>query len=235
MIETRTESVTLHLAPETLGSKTLYAQYQATARRLIGAGLSVAMRCNLTTPGDDPRPFIRAAEELGFREMRVAVPIPNARRVNQFVAVSELTRFGQAIDFFAAEAGRCGMDVKLAKPFPLCRMAETTARQFIANGSMSSNCQVPMQVFSHNMLVQPDLTYSPCLALSIKSNSSILGFRGVRDAARLYRAQVVSLMRQPLLEACPFCPLFRGGRCVGACLSYRLETREDAETLRRFG
>ncbi|OQW96953.1 MAG: hypothetical protein BWK77_03080 [Verrucomicrobia bacterium A1] len=235
IIETRTESVTLHLAPETLGSEKLYAQYQETARRLIGAGLSVAMRCNLTTPDDDPRPFIRSAADLGFREMRMAVPIPNANRVNQFVAVSELTRFGKAIDVFVAEAGQRGIDVKLAKPFPLCRLAERTARQFILNGSMSSNCQVAMQVFTHNMLVHPDLTYSPCLALNMKSNAPILETRGLYDAARKYRAHVTSLMRQPLLEACPSCPLFKGGRCLGACLSYRLEGRENADELRRFG
>jgi hypothetical protein len=235
IIETRTESVTLHLAPETLRSEALYARYQETARRLIGAGMPVAMRCNLMTPDDDPRPYIRSAAALGFREMRMAVPIPNANRVNQFVAVSELTRFGKAIDFFVAEARRHGIDVKIAKPFPLCRLAEETARQFILNGSMSSNCQVAMQVFTHNMLVHPDLTYSPCLALSMKSKSSILGTRGLYDAARGYRAQITSLMRQPLLEACPSCPLYKGGRCVGACLSYRLEGLDNVDELRRFG
>ena len=235
IIETRTESVTLHLAPETLGSDALYKKYSDTARRLIGAGLPVAMRCNLSTPEDDPLPFIQSAESLGFREMRMAVPIPNASRANQFVAVSELSRFGKAIDVFVSEAGRRGIDVKLAKPFPLCRMAEETARHVIVNGSMSSNCQVAMQVFTHNLLVQPDLTYSPCLALSLKSNSSILDRRGLHDASRPYRALVRLLLREPLLEACPFCPFFKGGRCVGACLSYRLETRENVEQLRRFG
>lgn len=228
VIRTRTESVTFHLTPEVLRAPALLRTYKENARRLLEAGIYTAMRCNVETPADDYRPYLDVARELGFREIRTAVPIPNADRRNRYVPVADLAPFGALLGRLASDTLGLGMDLKLAKPFPLCRLPEQAARLFVGNGSMNSNCPVAMQGFSHNMIVHPDLAFSPCLALNAKSPSALVAHRGLRDAARTYRAQVMQLMRRPLLEGCGECPLYHGGRCLGACLSYRLDDATEA-------
>ena len=221
VIENRMESVTLHLTEELAESGDLGA-FEKTARRLIDAGLYVAMRYNLTTTGDTAAKCVEVADRLRIPEIRVAVPIPNTKRMNKFVSPDDLRPFGDLVARCVSLAADRGIHVSLAKPFPPCMLPEHVAAGFLADGSMLSNCQVRMQGFSHNIVVHPDMKFSPCLALNRKSECSILDCRGVRSAAAVYRKKVGELMRQPFMEACGSCPLSIGGRCLGGCLSYRL-------------
>lgn len=215
--------VTMHLTHKVLGSG-LLETYLQTARRLIEASVPVAMRCNFTSPDVEPSEYLRVALEAGISELRAAIPMPNAHRLNRYVDVSRLVDFGRLLASFVASGQQMGIRTRLSKPYPLCQLPEDTAKYLLATGSMAVNCPVQMQGFSHSITIHPDLTFSPCLGLSVKSDQDILHFHGPRDAARGYRAEVEAVMRQPLLEACARCPLWRGGRCVGGCLSYRLPT-----------
>lgn len=226
IIENQIDSVTLHLSSEIFESGYI-PKFTKTASRLLNAGIAVALRFNLYKYDQDPIPYIDVAKDIGFSDLRIAVPIPNANRHNRFVDIKNISKFGEIIAFCVAEASKLKMSVSIAKPFPLCMVPENVARIFLSNGSMISNCQVGMQGFSHNLLVNPDLTFSPCLGLNRQSNSCILHHDGVLDAANTYRSSVEALMRKPFIDECLHCPLSINGRCIGACPSYRLETDDS--------
>jgi sulfatase maturation enzyme AslB (radical SAM superfamily) len=221
MIDNQISSVTLHLTDEILKTDHLH-MYTRTALELLKAKVNVAMRINLLSPDDDPNPYIKTAHKLGFRDLRVAVPVPNFERHNYYVSTEYLSGFGELIGKCVTEAEKSNIRVGLAKPFPLCMLPERVAKSFLSNGSMISNCQVHMQGFSHNIVVHPDLSFSPCLALNNSSNSKILDYNGVIDAAQVYLPDIKKLSEKPPIEECRHCPLAINGRCVGVCLSYRL-------------
>ena len=147
--------------------------------------------------------------------------MPNAHRVNRFTQPGDFSGYRDLLAAFAAEARKQSITLRLSKPLPLCLLEEGTARTFLANGSYSANCPVHMSGYTNNLVIYPDLSFSPCLGLNVKVRKRIVEFPSLRAAALEYRRPVQELMRQPLLEQCPACPLSRGGRCLGACLSYR--------------
>lgn len=227
IVRTNVPSVTLHFAPEVRSDENRMAQYGHTATRLIQAGIYTAMRCNIESKDENVGVFVEVARRLGIREIRTAVPMPNSGRRNRFVQADGLAKFGAKIGELVDAAGRCGIDVKLAKPFPLCLLPEAAARLFILNGSMLSNCSVADRNYTLNMLVFPDLKYAACLALNASSQRPITDFRGPEAASAVYRANVARIQKQPFMPACATCPLALGGRCVGACLAYRQTGQES--------
>jgi len=220
IIKARPLCVTMHLTPEVMESGAIRA-FTRNARRFGEAGVYAILRCNFTGVDDDPEPFVRFAHEAGIREIRVAVPVPNENRVNTFVPRGSLSDFGTLLSGLVDMAAAKGVSVMLSKPFPICKLPEDKARYFIANGSMSNSCPVHLAGFSNNLIVYSDLTFSPCLGLNVRSEKDIRQFRGTRQAARVFKDRVQSFTRKPLLAECGGCPLYPGGRCIGACLSYR--------------
>lgn len=213
--------VTMHLAPQTLTSESVHT-YKRNASFLIHEGIYVAMRCNFADPADNVSSYFDVAEGAGIVEIRTAIPIPNAKRHNQYVSSTSLKKFGSLLAAFVAEGKRRGVSTKLAKPFFPCKLSLETAQTFFSNGSMSINCPVHLLDFSNNLIVYPNGSFIPCLGLSVNSRQHILRFKDTQDAASIFTNQLMKLIKQPLLEECQVCPLWKGGRCVGACLSYRL-------------
>jgi organic radical activating enzyme len=217
--------VTMHLAPEIRGQ--LLETYTRNARAFVRAGLYTVVRCNITSPEADYTRFITTALDTGIGEIRMAVPMPNAYRINRYAEPSSFHGFREILGAFVAEARRHGIRTRLSKPFPPCLLDEETAGVFLGNGSYSTNCPLHMRGYANNMIVYPDLSYSPCLGLNTRIAARIIDQRGPRTASLKYVKGVRKLMREPLFENCPSCPLSRGGRCLGACLSYRTITGTD--------
>lgn len=215
--------VTMHLTPQVLNSE-LCRIYKKNASYLTGRDIYVAMRCNFSKPADNVLPYFDVAIETGIKEIRAAIPIPNAGRHNQYVDADALADFGNLLDNFVATGKSKSVETILAKPFFPCKLKAETAKTFFLNGSMSTNCPVHLQNFSNNITVYPDGRFIPCLGVSLISQSEILQNRDTEDAAALFADKLKRLIKTPLLEQCEECPLWIGGRCVGACLSYRLST-----------
>jgi len=222
IIEAKPLCVTLHLTREVLQSK-LLGVYVGNARELVKNGVYVAMRCNFLRSEDDPASYLEVAGAAGIKEARAAIGMPNAQRANAYVNCARLAAYGEVLGRFASEGKRRNIEPRLSKPFPLCKLPVEAARTFLGNGSLSYNCPVHTQKYANNLVVYPDMSFSACLGLSMNSRREILEFDSLREAGRLYSRTVRALMHQPLLEECTSCPLWKGGRCVGACLSYRLD------------
>jgi MoaA/NifB/PqqE/SkfB family radical SAM enzyme len=219
IIATRPLCVSMHLAPEVVGAR--YELFSTNARAFVEAGIYTVIRCNLPSPDTEYRRFIRAALELGIGEIRMAIPMPNVFRVNRYAEPEEFTGFRELLSSFVSEARAQGIQTRLSKPCPPCLLDETTAREFLGNGSYTTNCPVHQTGYTNNLVIYPDLSFSPCLGLNVKVKKRIIEFPGLRAASVGYRTAVERLMRQPLFAHCSTCPLWRGGRCLGACLSYR--------------
>ena len=162
-----------------------------------------------------------------MREIRAALPIPNANRNNRYINKVSLQEFANLLSTFVVEGKRRRMITKLAKPFLACKLSYESAQTFFSNGSMSTNCPVHFLDFSNNLTVYPDGSFIPCLGVNMKSRSHILAYPDTLAAARIFKNRLIKLMKKPIIEECRDCPLWKGGRCIGACLSYRSESHSD--------
>lgn len=222
IIRRQVASITLHLARETIEEKGRFAIFMRNARAMVAAGLNVALRCNLNERNFDPAIYAGHARDAGIREVRVAVPTPNAQHGNDFIEPESLQAFAEQLAHLHASCESLGISLHLAKPFPLCLLPEDTARLFLGNGSAAINCPMNQNEYANNIVVHPDFGFIPCLGLSLKQNHPIHRYTDLRQAARTYAPLVEELIRKPLFTHCPECPLWKGSRCIGTCLSYRL-------------
>jgi hypothetical protein len=222
IIRSRPLCITMHLTPQVLVSKDMVQTYIKNAHFYVKEGVYVAMRCNFVSPDENILPYFNIAAETNIREIRAAIPMPNADKYNQYIEAVNLRKFGDLLSSFVIEGEKRSMATVLAKPFFPCKLSVETAKTFFSNGSMSVNCSVHLVNFSNNMIIYPDGSFVPCLGVSLNSGKDILQFKDTKDAAGMFKAQIIRLMKKPLLKECVDCPLWKGGRCVGACLSYRL-------------
>lgn len=222
IVRGRPLAVTLHLTEEVLEDAAQRATFTATARHLVEAGINAVLRINILQPEMDIARYLDIAAATGMREVRAAVPMPNAQRQNAFVATDHFSAFGEALLRYVREGRQRRLQTILTKPFPLCHLPAEAAETFLANGSMAANCPVHMLGYSNNIVVSPDLSYIPCLGLNRPDPTAITSRRSPRAAARPFIDGIRRLTATPLLPQCTGCPLWHGGRCVGACLSYRI-------------
>ena len=216
-------SVSLHINPE-IYHTSKHAQFISNARAFADSNIMTALRFNLVTAtSDEYLEYLDLCDEIGVREIRLAVPVPNFSRSNTFVNLNaDLKAYALTIDRFVATSRQRGIEVMLSKPFPLCLLALETAEVFLENGSFNACCQVHLQRHTQNLTVYPGMRFSPCLSLNQPSAESILSSPDIYKAAETYTEDLDRLSQIPLMEACRHCPLSMGGRCVGACLSYRV-------------
>lgn len=218
----KVSSITLHLTVETIESPEKRKVFIRNAGSLVKAGINVALRCNLTRLDTDPAVYADYAHETGIREVRVAVPTPNAQHGNEYIEPETLRDFGDHLARLHARCDSYSIPLQLAKPFPLCLLPEDTARSFLRNGSAAINCPMHQNDYSNNIVIHPDFSFIPCLGLSLKQHQPITEHGNLRQAARTFTDMIAPLLKKPLFKHCPECPLWKGSRCIGACLSYRL-------------
>jgi MoaA/NifB/PqqE/SkfB family radical SAM enzyme len=221
IISGRPLTVTLHLTEEVLDSSRLHA-FKDTIRQLQAGKVYTILRINIGRPDMEIDRYLDVAAAGGIREIRAAVPMPNAYRHNAFVDASQLEGYGRALDRYIQEGRKRKLQTFLAKPFPLCYLTEETGRTFLGNDSMANNCSVHMLEGTNNIVVTPDMKCIPCLGLNRPSSREIVRYRNVDEIGDIFRRDVHRLMHIPLLEECRSCPFSLGGRCIGGCLSYRL-------------
>jgi len=222
IIDRGVSSITLHLTDQTIEDSAKKKVFIRNARALAAAGINAALRCNLTRLDQDPAIYADYAHETGIREVRVAVPTPNAQHGNEYIEPETLENFARQLVALHARCESYAIPLHLAKPFPLCLLPERTARYFLANGSAAINCPMHQNDYSNNIVVHPDFSFIPCLGLSMKQHRPIVEHDNIRQAARTFSDFILPLIREPLFRHCPECPLWKGSRCLGACLSYRL-------------
>lgn len=213
--------VTMHLTSEVLTTNKLNT-YIHNAKQFKSAGIYAIMRCNFLDTDDDPKPYLNIAKEVGISEIRTAIPMPRASGGNQFVDRSQLKAYAKILDDLVIGGRQTGISIRLAKPFPVCFMARETARQFLANGSLAVACPIHFSGYTNNVIVHSDLRYTACLGLDELSEEPLIRFNSLAHAAGSYRNRVRELIQEPLMEACQECPLWKGARCLGGCLSYRI-------------
>ena len=233
LLAIRPLSVSLHINPEIYHTKRR-EQFIDNTRTLAKSGIMTALRFNLTSASSEEYyDYLDLCEETGVKQIRLAVPVPNAGRSNTFVSLNrdELNAYGATLDRFTAAGRERMIEVSLSKPFPPCLLAEETAAVFLENGSYNASCQVHLQRGTHNMTVYPDRRFSACLSLNRQSNRSIMAYEDFFQAAATYGAELGRLSSIPLMDQCRSCPLADGGRCIGACLSYRADNESRPGTV----
>jgi organic radical activating enzyme len=222
-------AVTMHLTAEVLADAVRLGTFTTAARQLVEAGVNAVLRINILQPEMDIARYLDIAATTGMREVRAAVPMPNALRQNTYVAADHFSAYGETLQRYVLEGRQRRLQTILSKPFPLCHMPVEAAATFLANGSMAANCPVHLLGYSNNIVVSPDLAYIPCLGLNRPDPAPITSRRSTRAAARPFITEIRRLSAIPLLPECAGCPLWHGGRCIGGCLSYRVGT-EGAKT-----
>ncbi len=220
ILETNPLAITMHITGEVRNSE-LYKTFSRNAQRLRASGKNAILRCNFANITDDPAEYVRIAEETGIREIRIAVIIPNMSQTNDFIETAALDQYASLLDNLVQTAAKSGISVYLAKPFPVCLLKDETALYFLEKGSFSVSCPVHINNYTNNTVIYPDLSYASCLGLDQRFPAPITDSHDLLQTSSSGIDRIRQLTRKPIFEKCNSCPLALGGRCIGACLSYR--------------
>jgi len=196
----------------------LHANLSTLRRR----GVQVVLRYTLWDPQARDfaflDPFLEAAPDA---PVSFAVTFPSGSRRNRHAALADLPRFAPKIlDLVRhVDARFPGRTMVLAKPFPLCAFAGADLGLLLRRVDVRNVCEVDRQGFTDQVLVGPDGTTSPCMALT-GAPWRIDGVVPRDEAAARFAAVLRPVLEQPVDPRCDGCAMFACGACQAACYAY---------------
>ena len=144
-------------------------------------------------------------------------PGPYRREMNRdaramFALKDDILRLAQA-------AAGLGVRPVVAKPIPLCMFSREEFLRLTAVATLENVCDVSQNQYTNNILVNPDLSLFPCMALPLTDAKLSPGLSLDQFAQRSRRA-VEPLQQAPMLDECAGCQMFYMQLCQPACLGF---------------
>jgi hypothetical protein len=214
--------VTLHVEPRGSYSEEEWRSIVRTARIVHQRSIRAVIRFNFTTPDEASWEYLDPfVEAMPRAHVSFAVVFPAADGRNHHASLEELFRFAPAIARFAAWARRRWGPVTLvlAKPFPLCAFSERELADVLGAIEYHNICEIRRRRFTDQVMVHPDLTVSPCMAVTSAAYRQPEPLP-LPELAERVAASLAPLVARPLLPRCGSCGLFGAGACQAACYAY---------------
>lgn len=217
------ESVTVHVDHPRCYSVSQAARLESNLKILAARRIHSVLRHSLVRESDGPWDFMdRYLCIVPDAPLSFAVAFPATGKSNRHVVFGDLPRMVPAILGLVAHVDRLSHDrpLVLAKPFPLCAFkSDELVSRLIARVDVRNVCELDRQGFRDQVLVAPDGTMSPCMALGDPAYS--IHEPCHRDeAGRIFSKSLGELVRTPLGFDCGDCSWFECGLCQAACFAY---------------
>lgn len=223
------EHVTVHIDHPASYSGPERERLTANLRALASRRTAAVFRYNLTGAETDSWEALDAfLDILPQAPLSFAVAFPSCSRDNQHVPLRDLSRLAGTIGALVRHVDRSWPQrpLVLSKPFPLCAFTEADLREILARVDVRNICELDRQGFRDQLLVGPDGTMSPCMALG-GEEYRLAEVRDRNAAARHFAERLAPLIRRALDRQCRDCALFECGMCQAACYAYAGETDAD--------
>lgn len=185
---------------------------------------TVILRYNLQNPEQRNWEFLDTYFKLLPKvEFSFSVVFPSSGGANQYIGVTRLRDFKpkilSLIEYVAGRYNRERWELVFAKPYPLCFFNESELHEVLRYTHVKNICEIDKNGSTNNILINPDGSYHPCMALTDDTHR----FESLQPLDRLpseYYTGIENLMRRPLLEECRICSLHTTGVCQAACYAY---------------
>jgi len=218
------QSVTFHIERDSFYSDQqreylLHNLENASKKKLL-----LMLRYNLQDPENTDWSFLEKYRtilpEVNFS---FAVVFPSISRSNEYVNLDRLKDFKNKIisliSHFADRPISGKYRLVFAKPYPLCFFTKEELHYVLKNTSVKNICEIDKNRNTNNLLVNPDGSYSPCMAM-MSDDFRFPSFNNIDDLSGLYYTRVKDLQKIPLMEDCRHCSLHHRGLCQAACYAY---------------
>ncbi len=203
-----------------------HPQQWKTFQRNLGAistrGIQVWLRYNLYSLDQEKRWhfLFELCERYRLPRINFALTFPVGGGVNRHVALADFSRFAKMTVRFLKECSSRDIEPVITKSFPICYF-EPEDQAFVMERCRFQNiCTVQRADYTYNIIVRPDLSLDPCIALKWKQGN-LLDFRDLTALGTLFRDRIDSLQKAPLFDECETCPIYPLNVCQGTCLAYK--------------
>jgi MoaA/NifB/PqqE/SkfB family radical SAM enzyme len=159
-------------------------------------------------------------EEFDAEALSMALSFPSPGYDNSFIAESEFSNFTRDIIELIEFAKKMGTYCALAKPVPLCTFERDDLMSILYGFDSFSPCTIHQNDFlnlttiTHTGLFYPCIALPECKSIDIRNNPDL-------DEISIYNRSIIeSLNKNPVLNKCAGCNLFKPGLCQGFCYAY---------------
>ncbi len=189
---------------------------------LKGRDKDIYFRYNLLDKEEKNWEFVfNLADEFSIKQINFALPFPNQDRSNNHVSSQELRQYGKAIIKFVRQCATKDIRARLAKPLPFCMFNHDEVKELILCESLIPICTVTQNHYTYNLVVNPDLSVMPCIALDFNLTKKLTDFSSLESIGEYYSHYVDKYQKREFFPECHTCGLYYTYQCQGACLSYK--------------
>jgi hypothetical protein len=215
------EMVTLHIASDRTYSTEQVYGIRTNIRSLAASACQPIVRYNVLASQHNTELLRWALTKLVRAHLSIALPFPNPKRENEYIALEDLFAWGERLAEFVREASTWfdARRLVLAKPFPPCALHLPALMELMAYCDFRCICELGRGPFPSQVTLQPDLRVAPCMAL-MTPERLVARPAPLAELRREVDARVRDLYDMPAAERCVTCSLFRTGHCQGTCYAY---------------
>jgi pyruvate-formate lyase-activating enzyme len=217
------EMVTLHVDQRSTYTAEELEAFLANTRLLAQRRVQTVVRYNLTAEAERSWSLLEVVLRLLPRaNFSFAVVFPAGDRRNAHVPLATLERFAPkivALVRWVLERFPNIPRVVLSKPFPLCAFSDEELRLLVSRVDYRNICEIDRRSFADQVQVGPDLTATPCMAVTAEPYR-LPALAPLEQLAHKFAPLLAPVMSKPMKPSCVHCSLFRSGHCQAACYAY---------------
>ncbi len=227
-------SVTVHLEHPEFYSSVNYKLVKNGLAFLSQTDVDVIIRYNMTSPHRRDWTFLEEAANM-FNEPRISfsTTFPSRTGKTDYVPLPNLKAFSSKISDFAERFSKTGVQLFLAKPFPLCAFTMDELFSLCKTVAIKNICELHRNDYTNNIILHEDGYYQICMALSDTrfelprpdDQSTSMDIAAIQN-----RNFMQPIMQSPLLEECVNCTLFIRQLCQAACFAYYSKHQSEKAT-----
>ncbi len=165
--------------------------------------------------------LLELADKIRPASVSFSPAFPGPGRADMSREVRSIIDMKRDVTRLIDELDALGYRAILAKPIPLCMFDREELLVYSSRAFLKNVCEIYRNGYTNNVLVNPDLTVFPCMALSLPGGD-LKKLKDLRDLGKWSRSLVEPLQVKVLLPECETCQLWHMKLCQPACLSYCL-------------
>jgi len=220
----RVVNITVHINDRDFYSEEQWQRFQGNLKVLTERKKDIYLRYNVIDRNQNKWDFIfQTAKRYGIGQINFAIPFPNERKSNYFISSGELKQYGTTVMDFIRMSNENNIKARVAKPFPLCIFSKDQIKELVVRGCLASVCTIYHNNYTYNLVVNPDLSVMPCIAMNRELPLYLLDFKSLEKIGEHYKKEMARLQKKAFYPECFDCELFYKNQCQGACLSYKMD------------
>jgi len=223
-------NIVFHVNDGTFYSAAQRRQMESNLGQLRENGVCVYLRFNLYEVDQDWTFPLWLCDRYNVSHVNFAVVFPSESSDHCAVEAHQLSDHAAAVVGFVRTCEERGIRTRLSKPLPLCIFSDDEQWYLLSRECLSCICDIHHNHFANNVVVGPDQSVLPCIALSLRG-PELTSFDSLKAVGESFRTKLRECQAKPLFPKCMDCEFYHTQQCQGGCLAYKLYSAEPREEL----